>query len=115
MSADCIFCKIASGEIPVDLVYENEQVVAFHDINPQAPRHLLVIPREHIENVAALTREDAEVMMALVLGANAVATELGFAESGYRLVMNVGEDGGQTVPHLHIHLLGGRELTWPPG
>ena len=115
MSADCIFCKIAAGEIPVEFGYEDEHVVAFNDVNPQAPRHLLVIPRRHIKNVAALTADDSDEMIALVLGANAVAAKLGFAESGYRLVMNVGADGGQTVPHLHIHLLGGRELTWPPG
>jgi histidine triad (HIT) family protein len=115
MSADCLFCHIASGEIPARTVYEDEQVVAFADTNPQAPVHLLVIPRRHVENVAALQPGDCELMSHLMLVAARVAREAGVEESGYRLVLNVGADGGQTVGHLHIHLLGGRGLGWPPG
>jgi histidine triad (HIT) family protein len=115
MSADCIFCKIASGEIPAGIVYEDDVVVAFRDVNPQAPGHWLVIPRRHIENVAALEPADGGLVAAVMLAAARVAREQGVEEGGYRLVLNVGPDGGQTVPHLHVHLLGGRQLSWPPG
>ena len=115
MAQDCIFCRIASGEIASELVHEDEKVVAFRDINPQAPVHVQVIPREHVENAAALTCDHAELTAHLILVATQVARDEGVQESGYRLVANVGAQGGQSVSHLHIHVLGGRQLTWPPG
>ena len=113
--SDCIFCKIANGEIPSEFLYEDENVVAFNDLNPQAPVHVLVIPRRHIESADALTAEDAATVMAMFAAAQRVARALGVAESGYRLVTNIGADAGQSVQHLHLHLLGGRSLQWPPG
>jgi histidine triad (HIT) family protein len=115
MEADCLFCRIASGEIPAKTVYEDENVLAFADINPQAPVHVLVIPRRHVESVAAAEAGDGDLLSGLLLAAAQVAREAGVEESGYRLVLNVGRDGGQTVGHLHVHLLGGRGLGWPPG
>lgn len=115
MSADCLFCRIASGDIPARLVYEDDAVVAFADIAPQAPTHLLVIPRRHIENAAALAPGDEELIARLMMVASLVAREAGVEEGGYRLVLNVGPDGGQSVAHLHVHLLGGRAMAWPPG
>jgi histidine triad (HIT) family protein len=115
MAEDNIFAKIARGEIEVQKIYEDEFVVAFPDINPEAPTHVLVIPKKPIENVLALTPEDREIAGAVLLAAGEVARRLGVAESGVRIVFNVGADGGQTVPHLHAHVLGGRPLTWPPG
>lgn len=112
---DCIFCKIASGDIPASKVYEDEEVLAFHDIQPMAPVHVLIIPKEHIESVSALTRDEDELLCHMIAVARRVAREMGVAETGYRLVSNVGADGGQTVPHLHLHLIGGRSLAWPPG
>lgn len=112
---DCLFCKIADGRIPSDRVYEDDEVVAFRDIDPQAPVHVLVIPRRHIESADALTVEDAATVMAMFAAAQRVARALGVAESGYRLVTNIGADAGQSVQHLHLHLLGGRSLQWPPG
>lgn len=112
---DCLFCKIADGRIPSDRVYEDDEVVAFRDIDPQAPVHVLVIPRRHIESADALTAADAATVMAMFAAAQRVARALGVAESGYRLVTNIGADAGQSVPHLHLHLLGGRSLQWPPG
>ena len=114
--ADCIFCKIARKEIPSSLVYEDETVVAFKDLEPQAPVHGLVIPKKHIESLLALTDEDK----ALVGHIHAdvvpqLARELGVAEKGFRVVANTGEEGGQSVKHLHFHLLGGRSMQWPPG
>ena len=113
--SDCIFCKIAAGQIKSDLVYEDDTVVAFRDINPQAPVHVQVIPRRHIENAAALTEADGDLIAHLFLVAAQVARDEGVQESGYRLVANVGAHGGQSVPHLHIHVLGGRAMAWPPG
>jgi histidine triad (HIT) family protein len=115
MSENCLFCKIAAGEIPSTQVYSDEHIVAFRDISPAAPEHILLIPRKHIQSVAALTAEDGELMGHLMLTAKQVAADIGFAESGYRCVMNTGQDGGQTVGHLHLHLLAGRQMTWPPG
>lgn len=112
---DCLFCKIADGRIPSDRVYEDDEVVAFRDIDPQAPVHVLVIPRRHIESADALAAADAPTVMAMFAAAQRVARALGVAESGYRLVTNIGADAGQSVQHLHLHLLGGRSLQWPPG
>ena len=113
--ADNIFSRIARGEVPVEKIYEDPLVVAFRDIAPQAPVHALVIPRQDVENVLGLTPDDREVAGALLLACAEVARRLGIAESGFRVVLNAGEDGGQTVPHLHAHVLGGRALGWPPG
>lgn len=112
---DCIFCKIVAGELPADIVYENEHVVAFRDLTPQAPHHLLIIPRKHISTVNDLEPEDVASPGALLLAAKTVAHQLGVAEDGYRLVMNCNRRGGQTVFHIHLHLLAGRDMHWPPG
>ncbi|MBX6396206.1 MAG: histidine triad nucleotide-binding protein [Alicyclobacillaceae bacterium] len=115
MSENCIFCKIAKGESPARVVYQDEYVVAFHDIAPQAPVHVLVIPRKHIGSVLELTDEDAEIVSAVHRAIRRVARDLGVAESGFRVVTNCGRDGHQTVFHLHYHILGGRSMRWPPG
>jgi len=112
---DCIFCKIAAEEIPADVVYTDDQVVAFRDISPQAPTHILVIPREHIATVNDLSEDHASMVGRLTLVAKDLAEEDGLAESGYRLVLNTGPDGGQAVFHIHLHLFGGRPMGWPPG
>lgn len=112
--SDCIFCKLANGEIPTDMVYENDLVAAFKDTAPQAPVHVLVVPKAHIQDFNALDAQDGPLLSALAQACQEVAHALGVKE-GYRLVTNIGEDGGQTVPHLHFHLLGGRSLQWPPG
>ena len=110
-----IFAKIIRGEIPADKVYEDEHVVAFRDIQPQAPTHILVIPRKPLVSVADAGPEDAELLGRLLLSAAQIARDLGLEADGYRLVTNIGRHGGQSVYHLHIHLLGGRQLSWPPG
>ena len=110
-----LFEKIIAGQIPADIVYEDEYCVAFRDIHPQAPVHVLVVPRRPIPNVAEASSSDAELLGRVLLGAKAVAEKLGISETGYRLVFNNREDAGQTVYHLHCHVLGGRALTWPPG
>ena len=112
---DCIFCKIAAGEIPATKVLETDDVVVFRDLNPQAPTHLLAIPRRHIATINDLQDDDAELVGKLYLAARQVAADEGIAESGYRTVMNCGEGAGQTVFHIHLHILGGRPMTWPPG
>ena len=112
---DCIFCKIAAGEIPTNLVYDDGEILAFHDINPEAPIHLLFIPRRHIPTLNDLTEEDATLIGRLHLAAKQVATQLGVAESGYRTVINCNRDAGQIIFHIPVHLLAGRELGWPPG
>lgn len=112
---DCVFCKIAAGSIAANIVYQDEDVVAFRDINPVAPTHLLVIPRKHIPTVNALEEHDAALAGKLLLTARRLAAEQGFAESGYRLVMNTNQDAGQTVFHIHLHVLARRYLAWPPG
>lgn len=114
-AADCIFCRIVSGEVPADIVLTSDRAVAFRDVNPQAPVHVLVVPRRHLENAATVTHEDAEVVADLLVTARRVAQELGVADGGYRLVLNVGDDALNSVPHLHVHVLGGRRLAWPPG
>ncbi|RLA17937.1 MAG: histidine triad nucleotide-binding protein [Gammaproteobacteria bacterium] len=112
---DCLFCKIAAGDIVPDLVYETKSVLVFRDINPQAPLHVLVIPRKHISTLNDLAVDDAGLVGEMVLAAQHVVAREGYAESGYRLVMNCNGDAGQTVFHIHLHLLAGRPLTWPPG
>ncbi len=114
MSADCLFCRMASGEIPVPKVHEDDLVFAIRDINPQAPTHVLVMPVAHITSAAELTEADAPLLGRLFSVAAKIAEQDGL-EGGWRLVGNVGPDGGQTVPHLHLHLLGGRSMHWPPG
>lgn len=112
---NCLFCKIASGDIPSKRVYEDEQVFAFADIDPQAPVHVLIVPKRHIESADVLTDADMPVLCAMFAAARVIARQYGLSEKGYRLVQNIGQDGGQSVPHLHMHLLGGRSLQWPPG
>jgi histidine triad (HIT) family protein len=112
---NCIFCKIVGGEIPAGIVLRNDQVTAFRDANPQMPVHVLVVPNQHIADSAALTPEHDLIVGALVRAASEVASQAGLAERGYRLVFNTGADAGNTVPHLHLHVLGGRPMGWPPG
>ena len=111
---DCLFCKIADGTIPSKSVYQDDRCVAFFDINPQSPVHFLVVPREHIVSTAKAAAEHRDLLGHLVLTAASIAREKGL-EKGYRLVINTGPDGGQTVDHLHVHVLGGRHHAWPPG
>lgn len=112
---DCIFCKIVAGDIPADIVFEDDQVLAFRDLNPQAPTHVLVIPRRHIASLNDLSADDEAVMGRLFSAAREIAVREGFADAGYRTVVNCNADGGQTVFHIHLHLLGGRPMHWPPG
>jgi histidine triad (HIT) family protein len=112
---DCIFCKIASGEIAGDIVYQDEWVVAFRDLNPQAPLHVLVIPRKHIATLNDLDEGDAELVGRLFVAAKAVAEQEGLAERGYRTVVNCNAEAGQSVYHIHLHVVGGRPMGWPPG
>lgn len=112
---DCIFCKIARHEIPTGVVYEDDQMVAFKDLNPHAPVHVLLIPKKHIANLLDLSEEDAPLVGHILAAAKKIAQEQGVAESGFRVVANTNADAGQSVPHLHFHLLGGRHLAWPPG
>jgi histidine triad (HIT) family protein len=113
MNEDCLFCRIVRGELPVTPVAQNEYAIAFRDINPQAPVHVLVVPRRHVSSLAEAT--DASELGAIALLAAEVARAQGIAETGYRTVINTGDHGGQTVHHLHLHLLGGRAMHWPPG
>lgn len=113
--AEDLFCKMVAGEIPVDKVYEDEDILAFRDIRPQAPTHILIIPKKHIAMLADATEKDEELLGKLLLAASKIAKQEGIAESGYRVVINNGPDSGQEVYHIHIHLLGGRKLGWPPG
>ena len=113
--SDCLFCKIVSGDIPADVVLDADELVAFRDINPQAPTHVLVIPKRHIPTVNDLDAADEELVGKLFLAAQSIAKAEGLADDGYRLVMNTNGDGGQSVFHIHLHLLGGRRLGWPPG
>ncbi|WP_456431980.1 histidine triad nucleotide-binding protein [Thermosulfuriphilus sp.] len=107
MEKDCIFCKIIKGEIPADFVYQDEDLVAFKDINPQAPVHILIVPRRHISSINSLAEDDAELVAKVIMAGKKVAEELGIAQSGYKLLFNVERGGGQVIFHLHLHLLGG--------
>ena len=113
--SDCLFCKIVNREIPTDFLYEDENVVAFRDIKPQAPTHILIIPREHIGTLNDINQSHKELLGAIQLTASYLAKEEGIYEEGYRTVFNCNRDAGQTVFHIHLHLLGGRSLDWPPG
>ncbi len=112
---DCLFCKILAGEIPAELVYESDTAVAFRDINPQAPTHVLVIPRKHIATINDIEEDDHALIGSLYAAAREIAVQEGMAEDGYRAVMNCNEGAGQSVFHLHLHVLGGRPMGWPPG
>ena len=112
---DCLFCKIIGGEIPADIVFENDSAVAFRDINPQAPTHVLIIPKRHIATINDIEAEHSAEIGQLFLAAAAIARNEGIAEDGYRVTMNCNAAAGQTVFHLHLHLLGGRQMNWPPG
>jgi histidine triad (HIT) family protein len=114
MEADCLFCKFVRGEIKPDIIYEDDQVLVFHDIKPEAPIHALVIPKKHIDSVSAIPSGDP-IVSVMTETAVKVAAELGIAQEGFRLVFNNGHNGGQTISHLHLHLLGGRPMGWPPG
>lgn len=115
MNEACLFCRIARSEIPARIAYEDEHTLAFHDIDPRAPVHVLIIPRQHIAGVDDLKPGDAEAVGRLFVVARALAKDLGVSDNGYRLVVNSGADAGQSVDHIHMHLLGGRPLQWPPG
>ena len=112
---DCLFCKIAAGELPSRVAYEDELIFAFHDLDPKAPFHILLIPRAHIPSAADITPENSQLIARIFEAAAAIAAREGFSSSGYRIVANTGPDAGQTVPHLHFHMLAGRNLGWPPG
>lgn len=112
--SDCLFCKIASGEIPSNKAYEDDKILAFYDLDPQAPVHVLVIPKKHMDSLDDTKPEDAELLSHIMLKIKEIAKSLGL-ENGYRVVINTGDDGGQTVKHLHVHILGKRKMTWPPG
>lgn len=111
----CLFCKIVAGEIPADLVYQGERLVAFRDIAPQAPVHVLVIPKEHVSSLDTVDDVHTDLLAELLLAAREIARAEGIARDGYRCVVNTGDDGGQVVHHLHLHVLGGRFMEWPPG
>ncbi|XVG95303.1 histidine triad nucleotide-binding protein [Eubacteriales bacterium KG127] len=112
--SDCIFCKIGNGDIPSNKVYEDDKLICFHDLEPQAPVHVLIIPKKHIKSLDELTQEDVELMGYIMVKIKDLAKELGL-ENGYRTVINTGDDAYQTVKHLHFHIMGKRKLTWPPG
>jgi len=111
----CLFCRIANGEIPAKKVYEDDAIFAFHDINPQAPTHVLIVPRKHIATLDDLTGADSALAGSMILRAAQIARDMHLPSDGYRLVVNMGESAGQTVFHVHFHLLGGRNFSWPPG
>ncbi|MBN2279931.1 MAG: histidine triad nucleotide-binding protein [Candidatus Marinimicrobia bacterium] len=111
----CIFCKIAAGELGTKFIYESDDIVAFRDLNPQAPQHILIIPREHIEKVSDLQEKHLNIAGKLLLAAQKIAQKENLAEDGFRLVINNGKNAGQEVMHIHMHLLGGRKMNWPPG
>lgn len=111
----CLFCRIVNKEIPADIVFENDKLLAFRDIDPQAPVHILIIPKEHITTTNDLNNNNKELIGELVLTAKSLATKYNIAEDGYRMVLNCNKSGGQAVYHIHLHLLGGRQMKWPPG
>ncbi len=113
--SDCLFCKIAKGEIPSNKVYEDDKILAFHDISPETPVHILIIPKEHISCVNDINHENSSIIAHIFATIPELVKKLGIDKSGYRVVTNTLDHGGQTVPHLHFHLLGGRNLKWPPG
>ena len=115
LNSDCLFCKIIMGEVHANIVEQTDYVLAFHDINPQAKIHILIIPKIHIESTIELNNNNINYISKMLLLANKISVNEGLASKGYRLVINTGNDGGQTVNHLHLHLLGGRKLIWPPG
>ena len=115
MSDDCLFCKIINGDIPADIIKKTESVCAFRDINPQANTHVLIVPQKHIASTRELNNENIEYLSKMALLANQIAEEEGINRNGYRWVINTGDDGGQTVDHIHLHLIGGRQMHWPPG
>ena len=115
MADDCLFCKILNGDIPSTEVYSDDEVYAFRDINPGAPTHILVIPRKHIPTIADVGPEDEALLGKMLLKANAIAAAEGIQDAGFRYVINCNDHGGQEVYHLHLHILGGRQMTWPPG
>ena len=112
---DCLFCKIRDREIPGDIIFENDRILAFNDINPQAPVHALIIPKEHIPTTNDINADNSDLIGEMLLVARTIAAENGIAESGYRIVINCNDEGGQEVYHLHMHLIGGRQMNWPPG
>lgn len=112
---DCLFCKIRDGEIPADIVFENDDVIAFNDVNPQAPIHIIIIPKKHIPTTNDVKDSDELIMGKLFIAAKNIADEKSVSDEGYRLVVNCNEKAGQTVFHIHMHLLAGRSMTWPPG
>lgn len=112
---NCLFCKIAQKDLPATIIYEDSDILAFHDIKPQAPVHLLVIPKRHVATINDVQDSDTNLLGAMILCAKKLAKEQGLSEQGYRLVFNVNSGGGQEVYHIHLHLLGGRQMTWPPG
>ena len=114
-TTDCLFCKIVAGDIPAEVIYESESTIAFRDINPQAPTHVLIIPRKHIATINDIETDDFQIVGSLYAAAREIAVQEGFSEEGYLAVMNCNEAAGQTVFHIHLHLLGGRTFTWPPG
>ena len=112
---DCIFCKILNKEIPTKFIYEDKNIVAFNDLNPQAPIHILIIPKQHISTINEIDENNCDISGKMILSAKKIALQLGINEEGYRLVFNCNENGGQEVFHIHLHLLGGRLFKWPPG
>ena len=112
---NCLFCKIVEKEIPAGIVYENKNLLAFEDINPQAPLHILLIPKEHFASLKEIPEDKKGILAELLLAAHHIAEEKGISERGYRIVLNTGKESGQAVFHIHFHLLGGRQMTWPPG
>ncbi len=115
MATDCIFCKIAAGEMGTEFVFESDDIVAFRDLNPQAPQHILIIPKGHIEKISDLEEKHQALMGKMMLAAKQIADQEKVADDGFRLVFNNGKNGGQEVMHIHMHLLAGRQLNWPPG
>ena len=112
---DCIFCKIAGKEIPSDIVYEDDKIIAFKDINPQAPSHILLIPKDHFASLNDVPEEKKDILSHILIQARKIAQNIGALEKGYRIVLNTGKDSGQEVFHIHFHILSGRQMTWPPG